>query len=74
VIRASVKNVNLPNGTVLWVTMGGEPIGQITLTGGGGTMASYVTVASLRKTAMGIFTAPPTGSFSPPTILSGPFV
>jgi hypothetical protein len=74
VIRANVKNVNLPNGTVLWVTMGGEPIGQITLTGGGGTMAPYVTVTSLRKTAMGLFTAPPTGTFNPPTILSGPFV
>jgi hypothetical protein len=73
-IRASVKNVNLPNGTVLWVTMGGEPIGRITLSGGAGTMAPWVTGASLRKTAMGVFTAPPTGTFSPPTILSGPFV
>jgi hypothetical protein len=37
-------------------------------------MAPWVTGASLRKTGMGIFTAPPTGTFSPPTILSGPFV
>jgi hypothetical protein len=29
VIRASVKNVNLPNGTPLWGTLGGEPIGRI---------------------------------------------
>jgi hypothetical protein len=73
-IRASVKNVNLPNGTVLWVTMGGEPIGQITLSGGAGTMAPWVTGASLRKTAMGIFTQPPTGTSTASPILSGPFV
>jgi Abnormal spindle-like microcephaly-assoc'd, ASPM-SPD-2-Hydin/Putative Ig domain len=73
-IRASLKNVNLPNGTVLWVTMGGEPIGRITMSGGAGTMAPWVTVASLRKTAMGIFTAPPTGTSTASPILSGPFV
>jgi hypothetical protein len=40
VIRVSVKNVNLPDGTVLWVTLsGGQPIGRIVLSGGGATMA-----------------------------------
>jgi hypothetical protein len=75
VVRASVKNVNLPNGTVVWVTLGGEPIGRITLSGGAGTMAPWtLPFSTLRKQGMGVFTAPPTGTFSPPTILSGPFV
>jgi hypothetical protein len=74
VIRASVKSVNLPNGTVLWVTLGGEPIGTITLSNGGGTMAPWTTVASLRKQAMGVFTQPPTGTSPQSPILSGPFV
>jgi hypothetical protein len=74
VIRASVQNVNLPNGTVLWVTLGGEPIGRITLSNGAGTMAPWVTALSLRKVGMGIFTQPPTGTAPQSPILSGPFV
>jgi hypothetical protein len=74
VIRASVKNVNLPNGTVLWVTLGGEPIGTITLSNGGGTMAPWTTISSLRKQGMGVFTQPPTGTSPQSPILSGPFV
>lgn len=73
-IRASVKNVNLPSGSVLWVTLGGEPIGRITLTNGAGTMAPWVTVGSLRKQGMGVFTQPPTGTSPQSPILSGPFV
>jgi hypothetical protein len=75
VVRASVKNVNLPNGTVLWVTLGGEPIGRITLSGGGGTMASWtLPFSTLRKQAMSIFTQPPTGTSIQSPLLSGPFV
>jgi hypothetical protein len=74
VIRASVKNVNLPDGTVLWVTLGGEPIGTITLSKGGGTMAPWTTISSLRKQGMGVFTQPPTGTSPQSAILSGPFV
>jgi hypothetical protein len=73
-IRASVKNVNLPNGTVLWVTLGGEPIGRITLSSGAGTMAPWLTIGSLRKQGMGVFTQPPTGTSPQSPILSGPFV
>jgi hypothetical protein len=36
-----VKNVNLPNGTVLWVTFEGLSIGEITLSNGSGTMPTY---------------------------------
>jgi hypothetical protein len=75
VIRASLQNINLPNGTVLWVTLGGEPIGRITLNNGTGTMAPWtLAISTLRKQAMGIFTQPPTGTTPQSPILSGPFV
>jgi hypothetical protein len=75
VITATVQNVNLPNGTVLWVTLGGEPIGRITLSNGAGTMAPWtLAISTLRKQAMGIFTQPPTGTSTQSPILSGPFV
>ena len=37
-LSANVKNVNLPDGTVLWVTLDFNPVGMITLTHGSGTM------------------------------------
>jgi hypothetical protein len=75
VITASVRNVNLPNGTVLWVTLGGEPIGRITLSGGAGSMAPWtLAISTLRKQAMGVFTQPPTGTSTQSPLLSGPFV
>jgi hypothetical protein len=36
-----VKNVNRPNGTVLWVFLDLRAIGLITLDGGAGTMKTY---------------------------------
>jgi hypothetical protein len=70
-----VKNVNLPNGTVLWVTLGGEPVGRITLTGGAGTIAPWtLAISTLRKQSMGVFTQPATGTAPQSPILSGPFV
>jgi putative Ig domain-containing protein/HYDIN/CFA65/VesB family protein len=75
VVTARVSNVNLPNGTILWVTLGGEPIGRITLSGGAGSMSPWtLPVSTLRKQGMGIFTAPPTNSVTDVPILSGPFV
>jgi hypothetical protein len=75
VIRASMKNVNLANGTVLWVTLGGEPIGRLTLSNGAGTMQPWtLAISTLRKQGMGVFTQPPTGSLPQSPILSGPFV
>jgi hypothetical protein len=75
VIRASVQNVSLPNGTVLWVTLGGDPIGRITLSNGAGTMTPWtLTISTLRKQAMGVFTQPPTGASPQSPLLSGPFV
>ena len=40
-LSVQVKNVNLPDGTQLWVTLDFGPVGTITLHGGSGTMATY---------------------------------
>jgi Putative Ig domain len=76
VITASVKNINLPNGTVLWVTLGGgEVIGRITLSGGAGSMPAWtLAISTLRKQGVQIFTQPPTGDPTQTPILSGGFV
>lgn len=37
----SVKKVNLPDGTQLWATLGGLPVGTITLSHGSGSMTPY---------------------------------
>jgi putative Ig domain-containing protein/ASPM-SPD-2-Hydin domain-containing protein len=39
-LSAQVKDVNLPDGSVLWVTLDFTPVGTITLRGGSGTMAT----------------------------------
>jgi hypothetical protein len=36
-----VSHVNLPDGTVLWVEFDGLAVGEITLSGGSGTMPQY---------------------------------
>jgi hypothetical protein len=40
-LSVQVKNVNLPDGTQLWVTLDFGPVGTITLRAGSGTMATY---------------------------------
>ena len=40
-LSVQVKDVNLPDGTVLWVTLDFKPVGTITLRGGSGTMPTY---------------------------------
>jgi hypothetical protein len=40
-LSAQVKDVNLSDGSVLWVTLDFEPVGTITLHGGSGTMPTY---------------------------------
>jgi len=74
VINASVKNVNLPDGTVLWVKLSsGGLIGTITLSGGAGSMAPFVWPSELRKQQVQVFATPPS-SWTPTTqpILVGP--
>jgi hypothetical protein len=40
-LSVQVKDVNLPDGSVLWVTLDFKPVGTITLRGGSGTMPTY---------------------------------
>jgi hypothetical protein len=40
-LSVQVQNVNLPDGTQLWVTLDFGAVGTITLRGGSGTMATY---------------------------------
>jgi hypothetical protein len=40
-LSVQVRNVNMPDGAVLWVTFDGKPIGEITLSRGSGTMPAY---------------------------------
>ena len=60
VIRVSVTNVNLPNGTPLWVTLGGgQVIGRIVLNGGSATMSPWtLAISTLRKQSIQIYTQP----------------
>jgi hypothetical protein len=74
VIHVSVKNVNLPNGTVLWVTLGGAPIGRLVINNGAATMQPYtLAISTLRKQGILIYTQPPTGSLTQQPVLSGGF-
>jgi Putative Ig domain len=41
ILSVSVSNVNLPDGTVLWVSFDFKPVGTITLAGGKGSMRPY---------------------------------
>jgi len=40
-LSVQVKDVNLPDGSVLWVTLDFKPVGTITLRGASGTMPTY---------------------------------
>jgi Putative Ig domain/HYDIN/CFA65/VesB-like, Ig-like domain len=40
-LSVQVKDVNLPDGSVLWVTLDFKPVGMISLRGASGTMATY---------------------------------
>jgi hypothetical protein len=73
-INVNVKNVNLPNGTVLWVTLSGRPLGEITLAGGAGAIRPFVYAGSLRREAIQIYShVPPLGIFEAPILTSGSF-
>ena len=72
-INVSVKNVNVPNGTVLWVTMG-RPIGTLTISNGAATMKPYVLNSDLRKKGIAIYSQPPQLAFGLAPVLSGSFI
>jgi hypothetical protein len=70
-LTALVKNVNLPDGTVLYVTVG-RVVGIIRLSGGTGTMRPYILPSDLRKKSMQVYAGPPVAGATP--ILTGPFI
>jgi hypothetical protein len=72
-IVVSVKNVNVPNGTVLWVTLG-NPIGTITITNGTGTMKRFILNSDLRRKSIKVYRQSPQLTFGQAPILSGLFV
>ena len=60
---------------MLWVTLGGEPIGRLVLSNGAATMQAWtLPFSTLRKVSMLVYTQPPTGSLLQAPILSGPFL
>ena len=69
-----MKNVNLPNGTVLWATLSGRPIGEITLANGAGSTRPFVYDGALRKEAIQVYShIPPFGVFEAPILVSTGF-
>jgi hypothetical protein len=74
VMSAQVKNVNLPNGTVLWVTLDFKPVGTITLQGGSGTMAQYnLGDSGVSRDAVRIYSALPDVATSQQILIGGFF-
>jgi hypothetical protein len=74
VMAAQVKNVNLPNGTVLWVTLDFMPVGTITLHGGSGTMAQYnLGDSGVSRDAVRIYSALPDVASSQQILIGGFF-
>jgi hypothetical protein len=72
VINASVKDVNLPDGTVVWVVLSGQPIGTIALVRGAGSIRPYVYPSELRRLQVQVFTSPPPWGVLAQPILVGP--
>ena len=74
VMTAQVKNVNLPNGTVLWVTLDFMPVGTITLQSGSGTMARYnLGDFGVSRDAVRIYSALPDVATSQQILIGGFF-
>jgi putative Ig domain-containing protein/ASPM-SPD-2-Hydin domain-containing protein len=75
VINASVKDVNLPNGTVLWVTLSqGGIIGTITLNNGQGSIRPFVYDNELRKQEVQVFASPPFGALAQPILIGSQLI
>jgi hypothetical protein len=67
--------VNLPDGTVLWVTLSGRPLGTITLRGGAGSIRPYVYPSELRKLSVQVFASPPPfGSLAQPILIGSQLI
>jgi Putative Ig domain/Abnormal spindle-like microcephaly-assoc'd, ASPM-SPD-2-Hydin len=70
-LTASAKDVNLPNGTVLWVYLDDDPIGVITLSGGAGSMKPFIIQFGLSFDQITMVAGPPPVTLTQTTVLSG---
>src|SRR3954447_21750988 len=74
-LTVSVSNVNLPDGTRLWVTLDFGAVGTITLRGGSGTMALYnMGRFGVSRDAVRVYSALPDVSSSVQILIGGAFV
>jgi len=74
-LTASVSNVNLPDGTRLWVTLDFGAVGTITLRGGSGTMAPYnMGRFGVSRDAVRVYSALPDVASSVQILIGGAFV
>lgn len=70
-LTASAKDVNLPNGTVLWVYLDDDPVGVITLSGGAGSMKPFIIQFGLSFDQITMVAGPPPVTLTQTTVLSG---
>src|SRR4051795_12548288 len=74
-LTVSVSNVNLPEGTRLWVTLDFGAVGTITLRGGSGTMALYnMGRFGVSRDAVRVYSALPDVASSVQILIGGSFV
>src|SRR4051794_16522462 len=74
-LTVSVSNVNLPDGTQLWVTLDFGPVGTITLRGGAGTMALYnMGRFGVSRDQIRVYSALPDVASSVQILIGGSFV
>lgn len=73
VLHVSVRNVNLPNGTVLWVYLEGL-VGQITVSGRAGTMRPFnLGNFALSFDHIAVYSTQPPIVLAQPAVLTGGF-
>jgi hypothetical protein len=74
-LTVQVKNLNLPDGTQLWVTLDFGPVGTITLRAGSGTMATYnMGRFGVSRDAIRVYSALPDVSGAQQILIGGAFV
>src|SRR5436190_5799950 len=73
-LSVQVKDVNLPDGTQLWVTLDFGPVGTIVLRGGSGTTATYnMGFFAVSRDAIRVYSALPDISTSQQILIGGAF-
>ncbi len=74
-LSVRVGNVNLPDGSVLWVTLDFKAVGTITLRGGSGTMPTYnMGFFGVSRDQVAVYSALPDVASSQQILIGGAFV